>query len=115
MQINLIPQRRDDALELSFADDVLTINEDALDLSSIPAGATLPIDAVDCKWLTSDIERDADGVLSLSLILPLGFIPDPTTDEAKAVLYPDPLEVTEEGAITLPSYEATGATDDNNG
>ena len=115
MQINLIPQRRDDALELSFADDVLTINGDALDLSGIPAGATLPLDAVDCALLASDIERDADGVLSLSLILPHGFIADPTTDEAKAVLFPDPLEVTEEGAITLPSYKETGAEDDNNG
>ena len=108
MKINLTPQRRDDALELSLADDVLTINGEALDLTAIPAGATLPREAVECEWLASDIERDAAGEITLSLILPHGFIADQTTDAAKAVLFPDPLDVTEEGAITLPSYEATG-------
>ena len=115
MKINLAPQRRDDALELTLAGEVLSINGEALDLTAIPAGATLPRDAVDCEWLASDIERDAQGEITLSLILPHGFIADQTTDSAKSVLFPDPLDVTEEGAITLPSYEATGATDDNNG
>ncbi len=112
MKINLIPQRRDDALALSLSGDVLTINGEALDLSGIPVGATLPRDAVDCDWLASDIERDKDGMLSLALILPHGPIADPTTDAAEAVLFPDPLVVVEEGAIALPSYEEEVATDD---
>nr|WP_321457178.1 hypothetical protein [uncultured Cohaesibacter sp.] len=115
MKINLVPQRRDDTLTLSLTGDSLSINGDALDLSAIPAGATLPRDAVECEWLASDIERDEEGELSLSLILPHGFIADPSTDAAKAVLFPDPITVAEAGTITLPSYEATGATDDNNG
>ncbi|WP_119309628.1 hypothetical protein [Cohaesibacter haloalkalitolerans] len=108
MKLTLIPQRRDDALALSLAGDVLTINGEALDLSGIPAGATLPRKAVGCAWLASDIERDKDGQLSLSLILPHGFIADPSTDAARAVLYPAPLEVTEDGEITLPAHEEEG-------
>nr|WP_321525993.1 hypothetical protein [uncultured Cohaesibacter sp.] len=108
MKLTLIPQRRDDALSLSLAGDVLTINGEALDLSGIPAGATLPRDAVDCEWLASDIERDEDGALCLSLILPHGFIADPSTDAARAVLYPAMIEVTKDGKITLPTYEEEG-------
>nr|WP_319484518.1 hypothetical protein [uncultured Cohaesibacter sp.] len=108
MKLTLIPQRRDDALALSLSGNVLTINGDALDLSGIPAGATLPREAVDCEWLASDIERDEEGTLSLSLILPHGFIADPSSDAAKAVLYPAVIEVTKDGEITLPAYEEEG-------
>nr|WP_319389628.1 hypothetical protein [uncultured Cohaesibacter sp.] len=108
MKLTLIPQRRDDVLSLSLAGDVLTINGEALDLSDIPAGATLPREAVICAWLASDIERDEDGTLRLSLILPHGFIADPWSDAAKAVLYPAVIEVTEDGEITLPTYEEEG-------
>jgi hypothetical protein len=108
MKLTLIPQRRNDALALSLSGDVLTINGEALDLSGIPTGATLPRDAVDCAWLASDIKRDEDGTLCLSLILPHGFIADPWSDAARAVLYPSVIEVTKNGAITLPTYEEEG-------
>ncbi len=108
MKLTLIPQRRDDALSLSLAGDVLTINGETLDLSCVPAGATLPREAVVCAWLASDIERDKDGTLRLSLILPHGFIADPSTDAARAVLYPAVIDVTKDGAITLPTYEEEG-------
>ena len=107
MKINLVPQRRDDALTLYCAGDVLTINGQALDLSAIPAGGKLLLEDVDCEWLASDITRDEEGDLTLSLILPHGYIADPTTQAAKAVLYPSAINVTDDGAITPPSYEAS--------
>ncbi|WP_321449669.1 hypothetical protein [uncultured Cohaesibacter sp.] len=107
MKINLVPQRRDDALVLFCNADVLTINGQALDLSGIPAGGNMPLDAVSCGWLASDITRSANGDLTLSIILPHGFIADPTTQAAKAVLYPVAIDVTEEGQISLPTYETT--------
>nr|WP_321457623.1 hypothetical protein [uncultured Cohaesibacter sp.] len=110
MKINLVPQRRDDTLTLSLTGDSLSINGDALDLSAIPAGATLPRDAVESEWLASDIERDEEGELSLSLIMPHGFIADPSTDAAKAVLFPDPITATKDGEIKLPTFKSVGAS-----
>ncbi|WP_319568946.1 hypothetical protein [Cohaesibacter marisflavi] len=109
MKINLVPQRRDDALTLYCAGDVLTINGQALDLSAIPAGGNMLLEDVDCDWLASDITRDEEGDLTLSIILPHGYMADPTTQAAKAVLYPAAINVTEEGPISLPSYEATAS------
>ncbi|SFN61451.1 hypothetical protein SAMN04488056_101479 [Cohaesibacter marisflavi] len=109
MKINLVPQRRDDTLVLQCAGEELTLNGQALDLSIIPAGGNLPLDTVGCEWLASDITRNGEGDLALSLILPHGYIADPTTQAAKAVLYPSAINVTEEGPISLPSYEATAS------
>nr|WP_321463518.1 hypothetical protein [uncultured Cohaesibacter sp.] len=103
MKINLSPQRRDDALTLSLAGDVLTVNGKALDFSEIEAGETMALDELDCEWLASDISRNEERELSLSLILPYGYIADPSSEAAQAVLYPEPIEVTEEGQITLPA------------
>ena len=104
MKITLVPQRRFDILELSVAGEVLSINGEELDLSVIPSGATLPIDAIDCDYLASDIERDENGEVSLSIILPHCFIKDKTSEEAQAVLFPDSITVTEDGVIELPVY-----------
>lgn len=105
MHITLSPQRRDDALSLSRTGDVLTINGDALDLSGIPEGATLPASAVACEWIAEPIAR-IGGVLHLSLILPHGPIPWPAPPEAAVVTHPEPITVTADGPIALPSYIA---------
>lgn len=51
--------------------DTLTINGIAYDFSVIPDGATLPTSAVDCEYITGNVER-INGVLHISLILPHG-------------------------------------------
>ncbi|SER03916.1 hypothetical protein [Thalassovita taeanensis] len=97
MKITLIPQRRNEVLDLSRSGDTLTINGETFDLSGIPEGASLPRDAVSCDWLASDIER-VDGTLRLSLILPHGATaPDAAT-------FPTPITVTEDGPIDLPTH-----------
>lgn len=99
MKISLSPVRLDKELTLSRNGDVLEINGEAFDFSGIPEGASLPPGAVSCDWLASDIER-INGVLHLTLILPHGAnAPQETT-------YPAPLEVTEDGPIELPPYDA---------
>lgn len=97
MQISLSPQRRDDALALSKAGDVLTINGAAYDLSSVPDGGTLPAGSVPCDWIVGDIDR-IGGELHLTLILPLG--PPPWSD---TVAHPEPITVTADGPIALPT------------
>ena len=95
MQITLHPQRRDDALTVAKAGDVLIVNGDAYDFSGLPDGATLPAGAVPCEWITGPVER-IGGQLHLSLILPHG--PRPS----QAVAYPAPIINPPDGPLSLP-------------
>ncbi len=94
MRISFSPQRRDDALHLVKAGDVLTINGEAFDFSGVPDGATLPKEAVSSDWIAGDVER-IGGILIVPLILPLG--PEPT----EAQCFPADIEPAD-GSVTLP-------------
>lgn len=95
MEIKLLPQRRDDTLEVIKSGDTLTINGISYDFSVVPEGATLPQDAVDCVWLTSDVER-IDGVLHLTLFLPN------SAGASYAARFPTPLLDPADGLLELP-------------
>jgi len=97
MIITLIPQRRDTTLVVSRAGDTLLINGEEFDFSVIPDGASLPGRAVPCAMIEdlSIIDR-IDGVLHLSLYLPLGANPPP---EAR---FPAPIVNPPDGPIDLP-------------
>jgi len=95
MRISFSPQRRDDTLSVSKQADTLTINGIAYDLSVVPDGATLPASAVDCAFVTGDIER-IDGDLHLTLILPHG--PSPS----HAAAFPEPMINPPDGLLELP-------------
>ncbi|GAA6194543.1 hypothetical protein [Phaeobacter sp. NW0010-22] len=96
MHISFTPMRREDRLELSKADDVLTINGETFDFSPLSEGSTLPQDAVSCDWLASDVVR-VDGVIQLTLILPHG------ANAGEETLFPAPIEALN-GPILLPPY-----------
>ncbi|WP_085043868.1 hypothetical protein [Ensifer aridi] len=95
MKINLTPQRRDDALEVARAGDVLTINGQAFDFSGLPDDATILAGEIPCEWIVGPVERIA-GELHLTLILPHG--PNPS----EAVAFPQPLIDPPDGVIALP-------------
>ena len=95
MIINLSPQRRDDTLTVSKQGDILTINNVVYDFSVIPDGATLPASAVDCEYITGDIERIA-GVLHLALLLPTGI------NATHAANFPQPIVNPADGLLELP-------------
>ena len=96
MHIILLPQRRDDTLTVSKQGDTLTVNGIAYDFSVIPDGATLPASAVDCEFITGNIER-INGVLHISLILPHG--PNPSQE----VAFPAPIINPPDGVLELPN------------
>ncbi|MCP3177315.1 hypothetical protein MJO47_09410 [Desulfuromonas sp. KJ2020] len=98
MKINLSPQRRDDALNVSRTGDILTINGGGYDFSQLPEGATLSAAAVDCEFIVGDISR-TNGELELTLLLPHG--PNPTQEQA----FPHPVEVLTDGPIALPQNQ----------
>ena len=95
MNITLSPTRTDAPLSISKQGDALTINGVTYDFSVIPDGATLPASAVDCEYITGNIER-INGVLQISLVLPHG--PNPS----QAVAFPEPLINPADGVLELP-------------
>ncbi|OJF97562.1 hypothetical protein [Pararhizobium antarcticum] len=95
MNISFSPQRRNDALIIEKAGEVLTINGTAFDFSVIPEGATLPASAVDCEFITGNVQR-IEGILHLTMILPHG--PDPSADVAN----PADLSMPPDGVLAIP-------------
>lgn len=69
MHIDLVPQRRDDALFVVKAGDALTINGEAFDFSSLPDGASIPSGHTPSEWIVGPVDK-VDGTLRLTLILP---------------------------------------------
>lgn len=102
MHIILSPQLRDDALTVSKASDVLTINGEPFDFSDLPDGATIPAGEVPCEWIVGTVER-VGGDLRLTLILPHG--PKPESWQA----FPEPIISPEDGQLDLPwdTYQET--------
>ena len=95
MKINLSPQRRDDAIEISRAGAVVTINGESFDFSQMADGDTLPVAAINSEWFAGDVHK-ADGELELTLILPL------PVNYSPAQAFPAPLLVSADGPVTLP-------------
>ncbi|MDZ7908266.1 MAG: hypothetical protein U5N10_08650 [Gemmobacter sp.] len=114
MFITLTPMRRDDALTLQRAGDVLVINGTSYDFTPLPEGALLPRAAVDCDWLASDVTRTG-GQIRLTLILPHGPLPVPAPAAAAVITHPAPIHLTGDGPVALPHWAppadpAEGAT-----
>ncbi|QAZ47563.1 hypothetical protein [Mesorhizobium sp. Pch-S] len=105
MIITLSPQRRDDTLVVSKAGDILTINSEQFDFSTLPDGATIPHGDIPCEWIAGSVDRIA-GELQIALILPHG--PNPSQAEA----FPDPITVMSDGPIALPHDEEETANVD---
>ncbi|WP_313489193.1 hypothetical protein [Stutzerimonas nitrititolerans] len=95
MKITLSPQRLDETLTATLAGDVLTLNGEAFDFTQLPEGATLPAEAIASDWIVGDVAR-INGELHLTLRLPHG--PNPS----RAVAFPEPILVTQDGPIPLP-------------
>lgn len=95
MKITLSPQRRDDQLTASKQGDILTLNEQEFDFSSIPEGATLPADAIGSDYFAGPVDR-INGELHMTLILPHG------PEASEAARFPQPITVTTDGPIILP-------------
>lgn len=98
MKISLSPTRSEHPLALSRSGDVVTLNGEAFDFSSLPEGATLPREAIGSEWFSGPVER-INGELHMTLRLPHG--PNPP----QHVAFPEPIIVTEDGPVTLPTDE----------
>ena len=95
MIIHLSPQRRDDALTVSKAGDLLVVNGEAFDFSKVEEGDTLPLGAIKSMWFSGDVFR-VDGELSVTLLFPNPWNYSP--EQA----FPVPLQNVPNGAVALP-------------
>jgi hypothetical protein len=96
MIIKLSPQRRDDSLIVNKQGDVLTINGESFDFSTIPEGATLPDAGIDCEWITGSVSR-TDGELYIVLVFPI------EADASEVARFPEPLTNPADGLLEFPS------------
>lgn len=94
--IEFSPTRTDVALSLEVVGEVVKVNGEDFDFSQIPEGGTLPAEAIDSPWFVGPVER-VNGHIKLTVTLPHG--PNPSD----AVAFPQPVEVTEDGPVTLPA------------
>lgn len=92
MNIILFPQRRDDILTASKSGETLTLNGDAVDLSSVEEGEEY---FTKHPWIIDPVTR-VNGNIQVGIILPHG----PDADES--VRFPDSLIDPEDGPLNLP-------------
>lgn len=97
MGISFSPQRRDDVLSVIKQGDVLTINAQSFDFSSLPDGAVIPAGEVPCDWIVGPVER-VEGEIHLTLIAPYRV-------GNRHVGAPPPLIDPPDGPITMPNLD----------
>ena len=90
MKINFHPQLRTTALTISKYGDVLTINGEDFDFSTLPDDSS--IEGVPSEYIEGAVSR-VDGRLHLALVRPHGTAPN------HADAYPAPMENAADGII----------------
>lgn len=96
MRISLSPVRSDEALTVEKAGDILTINGEAFDFTSIPDGGE--VREVPCNWVVGPVGR-VEGAIHITLLLPHGQNP------SHAVAFPAAITDAVDGVISLPRDE----------
>ncbi|MDM5117190.1 hypothetical protein [Aeromonas hydrophila] len=102
MKILLSPIRSNTALEAIVAGDVITLNGEVADFSSLPEGAVIPRHAIDSMWIAGDVSR-VNGEIHLTILLPHGA--DAPEETRFPAAFSDPMTVTY-GMVPLPPYNA---------
>ena len=105
MNITLVPQRRDALLIAVKSGDVLTLNGEAFDFGPLQEGDVLPAEAIASDLFAGTVKR-IDGVLQISLVLPIGAH---APEEAR---FPVPLLDVPDGQILLPAFEIIAGIDE---
>jgi hypothetical protein len=95
MKIILSPQRRDEALTVYKQGDVLTVNGEEFDFSTMVEGDMLPAEAISSIWFVDKVER-VEGELVITLLLP---IPHNYSPEQA---FPAPLLNVPDGEVMFP-------------
>jgi hypothetical protein len=95
MKINLIPQRREDTLELFKNSNSLTVNGEIFDFSPMNDGDILPYGAISSEWFVRNVSQE-NGELEFTIILPIPW------NYSEEQLFPQPLENVPDGLVLFP-------------
>jgi len=95
MIIHLIPVFSKQLLTVKKSGDTLTVNDQVLDFSPVPDGATLPKEAIGCEHIVDDVHR-IDGVLLIKILFPH------SVDASEAARFPEPIIDPADGILELP-------------
>lgn len=96
MIIKLVSTRADAPLEIIKMGEVLTINGVDFDFGPLPDGATLPAQAVGCKWINDPVER-VKGNLLITITMPVG------PYGGRLSWYPSDITNPPDGRVVLPT------------
>ena len=99
MNIQLSPFRGNAPLVVSRAGDVLTINGEVFDFTSLVDGDEIPEDEISGAYFAGPVTR-VSGAVHLTLRLPHG--PNAPTETR----FPAPLLDPPDGPLTLPDFDA---------
>ena len=104
MKIKLSPISSPTPLsQLHISGDKITINDLTLDFSPLQIGEILPVSAIDESCgIVSDITRDSEGHINLTILLPHG--PNAPVETRFPVAYDTPIIITS-GDVPLPPYD----------
>ncbi|MCV4343221.1 hypothetical protein [Pseudomonas capsici] len=96
MKIFLVPQRRDDSLEVVKSGNVLVLNGESFDFTRMVDGDTLPASAISSPFFVGNVDN-IGGELELTLILPL------PANYSQAQAFPEPLLNVGDGPVVFPA------------
>jgi hypothetical protein len=95
MIIKLVPQIRNDTLQVTKVGNTLVVNGEIFDFSLMTEGATLPRSAIRAEWFVGDVDME-QGELVLTMLLPI-----PWNYSPEQALPSDLVDVPD-GAVALP-------------
>lgn len=95
MKISLSPQVSNKVLAVSKSSELLTINSQTLDFSTVPESGTLMSDAINCEFIIGNVVRE-NGDLLLTLLLPISM------RTSEAARFPEAIIDPADGPIALP-------------
>ena len=100
MIINFSPVFADGSTVVFVAGDKITINDQEFDFTPLKPGFVLPQDAIDSIHFAGPVFRQASGELEVTLRLPHH------PDAPEYMQFPDPIRVTKDGPVEVPTYVA---------
>lgn len=106
MRIKLLPQRREDSLNVNKTGHILTINGEDFDFSSMTEGATLPRAAIASEWFSGDVDM-TNSELIVTLLLPL------PANYSHEQAFPQDLVAVPDGAVVFPSALPEPSTEED--
>lgn len=95
MKIILYPQVSNETLNIVKNDDILIINDQEFDFSSLPDGYQINTKDIGCNFIIGDVKRE-NGEILIGIRIPISI------DSPESSCFPEPLINPPNGELELP-------------